>query len=93
MDKLISKLIKNDGAKKALLDAGFISEIDARGASIEIKVNQDRKVTSKMEGNPLALITLLNDAIEDIKQKINMSDETYELLMNSVIFNNRKVDE
>ena len=93
MDKLISELIKNDDAKKALLDAGLISEIDVRGASIEIKANQDRKVTSKMEGNPLALITLLNDAIEEIKQNINTSDETYELLMNSVISNNRKADE
>lgn len=93
MDKLISELIKNDDAKKALLDAGLISEIDVRGASIEIKANQDRKVTSKMEGNPLALITLLNDAIEEIKQNINMSDETYELLMNLVISNNRKADE
>lgn len=93
MDKLISELIKNDDAKKALLDAGLISEIDVRGASIEIKVNQDKKVTSKMEGNPLALITLLNDAIEEIKQNINMSDETYELLMNLVISNNRKADE
>ena len=94
MDKLISELIKNDDAvKKVLLDAGFISEIDLRGVSIKIKVNQDRKVTSKLEGNPLALIALLNDAIEDIKQDIGMSDEDYELLINSVIFNNRKVDE
>lgn len=93
MDKLISELIKNDDAKKALLDAGLISEIDLRGVYIKIKVNQDRKVTSKMEGNPLALIALLNDAIEAIKQDIGMSDEDYELLMNLIISNNGKVDE
>ena len=93
MDKLISELIKNDDTKKALLDAGLISEIDLRGVYIKIKVNQDRKITSEMEGTPLALITLLNDAIEDIKQDIGMSDEDYELLMNLIISNNRKVDE
>lgn len=93
MDKLISELIKNDDAKKSLLDAGLISEIDLRGVYIKIKVNQDRKVTSKMEGTPLALIALLNDAIEAIKQDTGMSDEDYELLMNLIISNNGKVDE
>lgn len=46
-----------------------------------------------MEGNPLAILTLLNDAIEDVKKDIDMSDEDYELLMDLVISNNRKVDE
>lgn len=93
MDNLIRELVKNKSAKKELLEAGIISEIDLRGVSIEINVNQDRKVTCNMEGTPLALITLLNDAIEDIKQDIGMSDEDYELLMNLIISNNRKVDE
>lgn len=87
MKELLRKMIKdNKELEEKLIEDGLLIKAENKKASINIICSEEGRIERKLEGHPITLLVILNETIEIIKKEIDMTDEEYEMLLNSVIY-------
>lgn len=86
MNKFLRKMIKdNKELEEKLIEDGLLIKVENKKASINITCNEEGYVKRELKGNFIHLLVILNETIEIIKKEIDMTDEEYKILLNSVI--------
>ena len=87
MKELLRKMIKdNKELEEKLIEEGLLIKAENKKALINITCSEEGRIERKLEGHPITLLVILNETIEIIKKEIDMTDEEYEMLLNSVIY-------
>lgn len=87
MKALLRKMIKdNKELEEKLIEDGLLIKVENKKASINITCTEEGCIKRELEGHPICLLVILNETIEIIKKEIDMTDEEYEILLNSVIY-------
>lgn len=87
MKEFLRKMIKdNKELEEKLIEDGLLIKAENKKLSINITCNEEGYIKRELEGNPIHLLVVLNKTIELIKKEIDMTDEEYEILLNSVIY-------
>ena len=87
MKELLRKMIKdNKELEEKLIEDGLLIKAENKKASINITCTEEGRIKRELKGHPITLLVILNETIEIIKKEIDMTDEEYEILLNSVIY-------
>lgn len=87
MKEFLRKMIKdNKELEEKLIEAGLLIKAENKKVSINITCSEEGRIKRELEGHPIHLLVILNETIEIIKKEIDMTDEEYEILLNSVIY-------
>lgn len=87
MKEFLRKMIKdNKELEEKLIENGLLIKAENKKASINITCTEEGCIKRELEGHPIPLLVILNETIEIIKKEIGMTDEEYEILLNSVIY-------
>ena len=87
MKELLRKMIKdNKELEEKLIEDGLLIKPENKKALINITCSEEGRIKRELKGNPITLLVVLNETIEIIKKEIDMTDEEYEILLNSVIY-------
>ena len=87
MKEFLRKMIKdNKELEEKLIEDGLLIKAEDKKASINITCNEEGCIKREIEGHPIHLLVILNETIEIIKKEIDMTDEEYEILLNSIIY-------
>lgn len=86
MKEFLRKMIKdNKELEEKLIEDGLLIKPEKK-ASINITCSEEGYIKRELKGHPIHLLVILNETIEIIKKEIDMTDEEYEILLNSVIY-------
>ena len=87
MKELLRKMIKdNKELEEKLIEDGLLIKAENKEALINITCSEEGRIKRELKGHPITLLVILNETIEIIKKEIDMTDEEYEMLLNSVIY-------
>lgn len=87
MKEFLRKMIKdNKELEEKLIEDGLLIKAKNKKALINITCTEEGCIKRELEGHPIILLVVLNETIEIIKKEIDMTDEEYEILLNSVIY-------
>ena len=87
MKEFLRKMIKdNKELREKLIEDSLLIQAENKKVSINITCSEEGYIKRELEGYPIPLLVILNETIEFIKKEIDMTDEEYEILLNSVIY-------